>query len=865
VSRQAFASDWLTLATLYDDGLAIRTDGTYVRVLEVTPVNPLVMDAPAAERVSASFAQVAARIPDGHALQLCVEAAPLALDRVLALDRAQGEAAALAAEAAGEPERAVAVRRLARAQELSLRTQTAELAAVRLRYFVACPWRPAAGSVADFVKHRRRGPIEIRSSVHDRSVRESARYADGIRSDLEGMDLQARPLDGPEVADLIWRRFAPEAADAGEPPPSRRGLELPYDPATTTEVARADATELGKLLCPDPIDASDPAQLKVGASLEQAAYLASIPDQTWLGWLLHLMQVPRPFALAVHLRATDRYRERAAHRRRYRRLWGLNRGLETRARPVDPEKVQQEEEAASINHELATSAGAGIYDVSVYLSVREPGPDPDGALLHEHVEALGREAVASSDARLRVARGAQRLVWQSTLPLGHDAARRRRKYVSRNVGDTFPLVGTSCGSPSGIPLGYAQPGRTLERLDPFDPAHENHLLVVNGKSGTGKTMTTILLLARVLARGGRGFIVDRAGHFDFLCSLVPGAQSIALGSRESGHAINPWDVPDVERPGNEKIDYLLALHALIVGGRDAGDDHSLDVIEQNQLGLAIRAVYERCALTGEEPREMLLQEELYRRAADEQEAGALELASRLRMLAESLHNYVGEGPYAYLTDRTTTVPNGAPLVAFDTRRVPDDLAGAVLFMIAEHVTSRIERERERFLGSDRPGGEWDGRTFLVIDEAWKLIERRATGRWVNELARRSRHLALFLIAISQQLSDFRNEYGKALLANASMLLLLRQLPEELAYVRDALRLSDEEIHAIASLTTAKRQFSTAFFMNGNRGRGVVSIRVGPLEYWIATNDPNQDEPLRRRALREADGDPWRALRLLASG
>jgi DNA helicase HerA-like ATPase len=620
---------------------------------------------------------------------------------------------------------------------------------------------------------------------------------------------------------------------------------------------------LRELLCPAAIDATSPAFARVGDSLEQGLYLATIPDQTWLGWLLHLMQAPRPFSLSVHVRATDRYRERAAQRRRYRRLWGVNRGLEMRARPVDPAKLQQEQEAADLNHELATSAGAGIYDLSVYLSVREPGPNPDPALLRETTQALEREAVASSDARLRLARGAQRAVWQSTLPLGVDAAARRRKYVSRNVGDTFPLVGTSCGSPGGIPLGYAQPGRTLERLDPFDPAHDNHLLVVNGKSGTGKTMTTILILLRILARGGRGFIVDRAGHFDFLCSLVPGAQAVPVGARDSGHAINPWDVPDVERPGNEKVDYLLALHALLIGGRGAEDDQALGIVEQNQLGLAIRAVYDRCALTGELARETLLQEELYRRAADEQDAGALELASRLRMLAESLHNYVGDGPYAYLTDRPTTVPAGAPLVAFDTRRVPDDLAGAVLFMIAEHVTSRIESERERFLGAERWGGEWEGRTFLVIDEAWKLIERRATGRWVNELARRSRHLALFLVAISQQLSDFRSEYGKALLANASMLLLLRQLPEELTYVRDALRLSDEEIHAVASLQTAKRQFSSAFFMNGSRGRGVVQIRVGALEYWIATNDPNQDEPLRRRALREARGDPWRAVVALA--
>lgn len=544
-------------------------------------------------------------------------------------------------------------------------------------------------------------------------------------------------------------------------------------------------------------------------------------------------------------------------------MWGVNRSLEMRSRPLDPERVQQEDEAAEINRELATTAAAGVYRLSLYIAIREPGRDPQADVLSEHTRAVEREALATADARVRSGAGAQRAMWASTLPLGPDPARRTRKYVSRNVGDTFPLVGTACGSPTGIPLGYAQPGRTLEHLDPFDAAHENHLLVVNGKSGTGKTMTTILILARAIARGARGFIVDRAGHFDFLCSLIPGARSITLGSRDSGHAVNPWDVPDPRRPGNEKIDYLLALHALLIGG-PGRDEHALDVVESNQLGLAIRAVYDRCALTGEIPREILLQEELYRRADDEQLAGALELASRLRMLAESLHNYVGDGPYAYLTDRPTTVPHDAPLVAFDTRRVPDDLAGAVLFMIAEHVTSRIERERERFLGADEPAGEWEGRSFLVIDEAWKLIERRATGRWVNELARRSRHLALFLVAISQQLSDFRSEYGKALLANASMLLLFRQLPEELAYVRDALRLSDEEVQAVASLSTAKRQFSTAFFMNGTRGRGVVSIRVGPVEYWIATNDPNQDEPLRRQALRDANGDPWHALKLLAT-
>ena len=61
------------------------------------------------------------------------------------------------------------------------------------------------------------------------------------------------------------------------------------------------------------------------------------------------------------------------------------------------------------------------------------------------------------------------------------------------------------------------------------------------------------------------------------------------------------------------------------------------------------------------------------------------------------------------------------------------------------------------------------------------------GEWVNDLARRARHLGLFLVAISQQLSDFAGEYGKALIRNSTMQLFLRQSPEELSYVQDALQ------------------------------------------------------------------------------
>ena len=48
---------------------------------------------------------------------------------------------------------------------------------------------------------------------HRRVVRESLRLTDAIRADLEALDLSTRLLSGPEVADLLWRRFNPTTAD----------------------------------------------------------------------------------------------------------------------------------------------------------------------------------------------------------------------------------------------------------------------------------------------------------------------------------------------------------------------------------------------------------------------------------------------------------------------------------------------------------------------------------------------------------------------------------------------------------------------------------------------------------------------------
>jgi hypothetical protein len=861
MGRRRSAASLLGVAAIQRDGLLIRQNGAYVRYLEVSAVNPLALEALECERVSAAFAQVAARLPDRESLQLYVQATALQLEELLADETHRCEQAAGAAQDTGERARAKAIRRLGIAQEHSIRSTARTLAPLELRYLVVCPWQ--VRSRATFRWRASRRALRIRGAAHARALRDSLRHAEGVRADLEAMGLHARLLAGREVLDLLHARFDPDAHRKGALPASFFSPEAlqAVNPGESAEDASMRAQALAEAICTAPVSLAEPSHVRLGESLERVLYVALAPEQTWLGWLLHLMGAPRPFSLSVHVQATERYRERLAQKRRYKRIHGVNRGIEQRGRPLDPDARVAEQEAAELGEALATSAGAGIYRVSVYAAISEPGPEPDAEALRELCEATGRELTMACDARVQHGPFAQGALWRSTLPLGRDVAARRRKYVSANVGDSFPLTGTSCGSPEGIVLGYALPGRTLERLDPFDPQHSNHLLLINGMSGAGKTMAAIILLIRSLAQGASGFIIDRAGHFEFLASLIAGAASVEIGGED--HAVNPWDLEDPATPGAEKIDYLLALHALLLGEHHAGrDSYGLSDLEANLLGLAIGEVYERCALTEEEPRELLLQEELERRYQLERDEGSVGIAEALRNLAMRLNNYVGDGPYAYLADRPTTIPQGAPLVVFDTRAIPDAKAAAALFVICEHVKTQIARTRREHLAGVGPRHAWAGRSLLVIDEAWKLIERPATGRWFNEFCRRSRHYALWLIAISQQLSDFDNEHGKALLANATMRLFLRQEARELAYVKGALKLSEEAIEAISSLKTVRGAFSTAYLMNGSRGEGTLQIGVGALEYWIASSDPARDEPVRRRALREADGDGWRALKLL---
>jgi hypothetical protein len=865
------AGELLPIEAIDRSGLMITSNGAFVRTIEVTPLNPLLLSREEAAQVAASYQQMISRLKPGQSIQFLIDSRPVNLAELLAASRHEVAAHSGEMPSAGQAAAADPVDlsrwRLYAAMEESLHENSEEQAAAQLRAFVIVPFMPPVDKRSEllsslpFGSHLGGGELSRDLAAHRRLMRQSLAHTDAIRSEVEATGLPARILNGEEVVKNLWSYFNPSSADTGLR--SRgAGTEVLVDldtPRAQKDAERA-AGRLREAVAQSGLDfESSNKWAFIDRDVEQTIYVSNIVEASEWGWLMAPMMTRASFRMSVFIHAMDRRRERARIKRKYNRTFSINRGAEAKGRPPDVERYAQEDEHLEALGELGGKVRASVFRVSIYQTPRVAGPEPDLDFLSESVDWAANELETASDCRVNRGEFQQETLWRSTLPLGIDVAHHAKRYVTRNAADMVPLVGTACGSPSGVPFAFSEPLRTLERINVYDRSHENHSMVLTGKSGKGKTHTANVLLSRHIAHGTRAFVVDRAGHFEILTRLLDGAQHITIGAEDTNFAINPWDVEDPSNVSQEKIGFLLSLHATIMG------EEGLTMSERSHLGAAIRQVYLRSCLPSEgEPCESALRNELERRA-DEHANTAPEMALELRNMVTRLGEFCGDGSYAYLMDRRTSVSTDAPLVVFDTRRVPKDVLPAVTFAIAEFVKRRVEiHAAECEEEAARPDAPlFTGRSILMIDECWALLETADTGTFLNELARRARHLGMCLLVSSQALSDFDTEHGRALLRNCTQQIHLAQEAAEIPFIQETARLSDEEAALLARLRTVKGQFSEMFWINGTRGRGKVSLRLGPSEYWAFTSDPHRDVPRRNQAIAENDGDVWAAIHQLS--
>jgi len=124
--------------------------------------------------------------------------------------------------------------------------------------------------------------------------------------------------------------------------------------------------------------------------------------------------------------------------------------------------------------------------------------------------------------------------------------------------------------------------------------------------------------------------------------------------------------------------------------------------------------------------------------------------------------------------------------------------------------------------------------LLVVDESWLLLKYDAGGLFLLNIAKRARKYFLGLTTISQDIPDFMNSsYGKPIITNSSIQLLLKQSPASIELVKQTFNLTDTEKYYLLEARVGNGLFFA--------GQNHVALRVWAsyAEDQLITSDPRQ--------------------------
>ena len=139
--------------------------------------------------------------------------------------------------------------------------------------------------------------------------------------------------------------------------------------------------------------------------------------------------------------------------------------------------------------------------------------------------------------------------------------------------------------------------------------------------------------------------------------------------------------------------------------------------------------------------------------------------------------------------------------------------------------------------------------MIVVDEGWRFFNDEVGSRLIEELYRTARKTNGLILSISQSPEDFlESKASTAILANSYVKYVLKlQKGHELLGRFD---LNPNEIQACRELEVRPGLFSEVFIKFFNQSV-IAKIEPSPLDYWIATTDP--DDFLEEERTRFSEG------------
>lgn len=417
--------------------------------------------------------------------------------------------------------------------------------------------------------------------------------------------------------------------------------------------------------------------------------------------------------------------------------------------------------------------------------------------------SLGAKLIVTKRSLLQMEQG-----FNSTLPLGTDKLGVANNLNTSPLSTTFPFVSSDLTTNDGILYGINRHNNSLILFDRFQM--ENANFVVFAKSGAGKSYAIKLEILRSLMVGVEVIVIDPENEYQHLAEAVGGTYlNISLNS---DFRINPFDLPSALGPDEDPEDILrsavislLGLFALVLG--------SLDPTEEALLDKAIWQAYANKDITAQG------------NFANVEYPVMNDLIDVLREMvgAETLVQRLGkftEGTFAGLLNQPTNVILNNQLLVFSIRDLEDQLRPIAMYIVLGHIWNIVRSDLKR--------------RILVLDEAWILMQHEDSARFVFGIAKRARKYYLGLTTITQDVADFMTSpYGKPIVTNSSIQLLLKQSPAAVDIIAETFFLTEGEKYLLLESDVGE-----GIFFAGLR-HAAIKIYASYVEDQIITTDPKQ--------------------------
>ena len=427
----------------------------------------------------------------------------------------------------------------------------------------------------------------------------------------------------------------------------------------------------------------------------------------------------------------------------------------------------------------------------------------------------------------------------------------KRNVLTSGAASTYMFTSFEMSDDTGVLLGINRHNNSLCIVDLFDTKkNKNANLNLLGTSGAGKTFTMQLLALRMRMRGIQCYIIAPIkGHeFRRACNRIGGQFiKIAPGSphciniMEIRHTISPemelideLDYSEMDSLLAQKIQQLMIFFSLLIPDMTNEEEQMLDealIRTYGKFGITHDndLVYEDRNAVPPKMKTMPILGDLH------EELQKNEMTKRIAVIVS---RFVTGSAQSF--NQQTNVDLSNKYIVLDLSELKGKLLPVGMMIALDYVWDKIKSDRTK-------------KKAIMIDEIWQLIgagSNRMAAEFCLEIFKVIRGFGGAAISATQDLSDFfgleDGRYGRAIINNSKNKIILNLEPDEAEFVRDTLKLTKTEIRSITRFERGEALICS------NNSKVPVITKASKEEQEMITTDRAELEAILKERQQEAD-------------